>query len=273
MSLSTTIIGWSAPKLEIEGQRPEIDDARPSNCPRCGAPSRGPDGKLSLIGHGCLERRVRGLFGILSLVVYVRRFLCKECGATCTVLPDWMLPEHRYGAEVVLEALWRHYILGEATAKVAMRFACSTCSASWTTLARWGQRLLFCAGLWGFHGTLRGVSGVAADRTEIIQRLEWLLHEGCGHVPRTDDDASIATIHQTARRLLRGKVYDRRGVRLAMHSRPGSRARRIPGGFCPAGPTANASGAPGADRTTSGAPSTGEGSTRFSEVSHDRSTA
>lgn len=273
MSLLTAIIGWMVPKLEIEGQKPDIEHARPSSCPWCGEPSRGPDGKLSLIGHGCLERRVRGLLGILSLVVYVRRFLCKGCGATCTVLPHWMLPGHRYGAEAVLEALWRHYILGQATADVAIRFGCSTCSATWTTLTRWGHRLLFCAGLWGFHGTLRGVSEVAGDRMEIIRRLEWLLHEGCGHVPITDDEASIETVHESARRLLRGKVYDGGRVRLAMHGRPGSRTRRIPAVSRPDGPTRNASAGPSIDSTTSGAPSTGEGSTRFSEVSHDRSTA
>lgn len=93
---------WTA-----DGEPPPIDEVRPRCCPGCGAVAiRG--GRVVLHGHGLRDREVvlPGLESARLLRVWVRRFRCTACTATCSVLPPGVLPGHLYSLFAILKAWW-----------------------------------------------------------------------------------------------------------------------------------------------------------------------
>lgn len=68
------------------------DRHRPDHCPQCEA-------KHSLIGHGFYRRTLvdAGFDGIIR----VRRYLCRFCKRTVSLLPEWALPWLRFSITVI----------------------------------------------------------------------------------------------------------------------------------------------------------------------------
>lgn len=83
---------------------PPIDAVRPPFCPHCGAPA-GVVGALTLWGHGVrVHEVVVPGDGPTLAQVWVRRFLCRRCDRTCSVLPLGCLPRHLYTLAAIVTA-------------------------------------------------------------------------------------------------------------------------------------------------------------------------
>jgi len=115
-------------------------------CPCCGAASRPEGGALVLWGHGLRERSVRGPgswdAAPTEVVIRVRRYLCRACGQSCTVVPKGLAPGYLYAGFAIALALALWAIQGECPANV--RRAVSpwqqvgvSQTGRWRSLARW----------------------------------------------------------------------------------------------------------------------------------------
>src|SRR5690606_1493296 len=84
---------------------PPTARVRPAKCPGCGVAARPLGARLHVVGHGVRERQVRGPLragrppGLV--VVRVRRFRCRVCGAVITVLPRGVAPRRHFGAGAI----------------------------------------------------------------------------------------------------------------------------------------------------------------------------
>jgi hypothetical protein len=88
----------------VSSSLPPIDAVRPRCCPHCGAIAGVPGG-LNLWGHGARSHEVVVPGDRPSLTrVWVRRFLCRPCDKTCSVLPFGCLPRHLYSLWAILTA-------------------------------------------------------------------------------------------------------------------------------------------------------------------------
>lgn len=89
-------------------QLPDIDLVRPPSCPNCKQPAR-QGGRVWLWGHGSRWRSVvlpGTAPGRCRLVAcWVRRFRCRQCHKTCSVLPDGVLLGFVYSAASMV-AVW-----------------------------------------------------------------------------------------------------------------------------------------------------------------------
>lgn len=157
---------------------PTVDEARPSACPRCDAPSRPFGGAIQLHGHGVRERQVRGpgapdepeVAG--GIEVKGRRYRCVLCHAVVLVVPSEVLPGRHYSASAIglVLALWG---LLQATARAVRARGSSAkelgfdAMRGWAAMRRWAKAVkeggLFA---WvpraGPSATLREVAAIAA---------------------------------------------------------------------------------------------------------------
>ena len=127
-------------------------------------------------GHGCYSRQVCGL-SEGWIVVWVRRYLCRDCGHTMSRLPDWLHPWRWYAATVIIEALYRHLILGEPARVIGIRFGRHGDASEWRSLRRWRAQLLVSPTLWGWLGSRLGVGEPAGSRDQGRLHLSRLLGE------------------------------------------------------------------------------------------------
>jgi len=65
---------------------------RLNHCPQCGA-------QLPLIGHGFYSRTL--VDGAFEGVIRVRRYLCRACRRTVSLLPEFALPYLRFSVSVI----------------------------------------------------------------------------------------------------------------------------------------------------------------------------
>lgn len=85
---------------------PSVDELRPGCCPLCEQPSRELGGGLQVVGHGTYRRQALGLTGgCREMLIWIRRFLCRACGRTISVLPDSLYPGRWYSAALILASL------------------------------------------------------------------------------------------------------------------------------------------------------------------------
>lgn len=145
----------------------DLEECRPAVCLRreCRHPARDRDDRLVIQGHGSYERQVLGLRFGRSVLLVVQRFWCAACRGTMSVLPSWVHPWRWYAGPVLVEALWRKSVLGEASTKIHSMFALWTPAAPrspWRTLARWGRDLLRTRSLFEWVGAGGGAVSVAA---------------------------------------------------------------------------------------------------------------
>jgi hypothetical protein len=150
MQISGEIIGWEG--REDKPEIPNIDDFRPPFCPCCGALAREAR-QLQLIGHGSYPRWVHLP---QSRKIRIRRFLCKRCRRTSSVLPRGLLPRFQYTAPVILSSLVRYHVDGERASVVTAQFGARTTKHGWGTLRRWGAAFLVSVPLWGWLGKRLG---------------------------------------------------------------------------------------------------------------------
>ena len=142
--------GW-APDLV-----PDVDDARPKRCPRCGKPARC-NGRVCLQGHGVRCRDVVAFalttsFSERAVLCWVRRYRCTECHAVPSVLPRGVLPRYLYsvGAIVAAFLVVEEEPVGDgATEEEAYQHHGSKRRTAWTdaspyrwrSLGRWARRV------------------------------------------------------------------------------------------------------------------------------------
>ncbi len=155
------------------GLLPSVDALRPSSCPGCGQPASSPGKPLGIVGHGTYLRQVLGLVAAEEIVLRIRRYLCRGCRQTLSILPHLLHPRRWYTAGVILEALRLHLLEGWGERAVRDRFSVGADSESWRSLRRWRFQLLYV--LW--HGLAEkfGTRGPAVTREEGRRRLRQLL--------------------------------------------------------------------------------------------------
>lgn len=93
----------------------QLDIPRPRTCPHCGAVD-------SFIGHGFYWRKALDRWKVY--LIRIRRWLCKSCRHTVSILPSFLL---RY----------RHYLLAVIQDVVTARFETD---ASWAQIEQQGRR-------------------------------------------------------------------------------------------------------------------------------------
>jgi hypothetical protein len=111
---------------------PSVDDLRPCACPLCGEPSQRPGERLGIVGHGTYLRQV--LEASKAIVIRVRRYLCRACRRTISVLPEALLPRRWYAAGAILLALVLSLLLGKTAEEIRRRFAAPGETRGWKTL-------------------------------------------------------------------------------------------------------------------------------------------
>ncbi len=73
-------------------QNKHKESAYPSGCPWCGQSG-------GLIGHGYYLRKAKGEQGVY--LIWIKRWFCKFCRRTMSVIPNFLLPYRHYLAQVV----------------------------------------------------------------------------------------------------------------------------------------------------------------------------
>jgi hypothetical protein len=151
---------------------PGVEEVRPSHCVGCGAASRPLGARLTVHGHGLLERQVRGVLEVGGdpgvFVVTVRRYACQLCRAVMTVVPAGMLARRLYSAGSIALALYLWLTAGESDRAVRSQVCAWRIRGSndrgWAQLYRWARApaCVFClprplGGLEGAYAVARSV--------------------------------------------------------------------------------------------------------------------
>jgi hypothetical protein len=90
-------------------------------------------------------------------------------------LPDWLHPWRWYAATVIVEALYRHLMLGETARAIGARFGRHPDAREWRSLRRWRAQLLVSPTLWGWLGSRLGIRKPVETRQQGQQHLtRWL---------------------------------------------------------------------------------------------------
>jgi hypothetical protein len=164
----------SVEDLAQRSRLPSVEELRPKSCPLCQQLSRPPGDRLQIVGHGTYQRQALGLIGeCRDLVVWIRRFLCRGCRRTISVLPDALYPRRWYAAVAILLSLVLALLRDQSAAKIRERFADAGESRGWKTLERW-QRQLLCP-LWSWMAQQLGFTEPSRDRPGCRSRLTRLL--------------------------------------------------------------------------------------------------
>ncbi len=172
------IVGQPAVLVEQLATRsllPSVDALRPASCPSCGQPSRPPGARLGIVGHGTYTRQVLGLAeSCRQLLILVRRYLCRGCATTISVLPETLYPGRWYAGSVVIASLFRCLLDKASAAEIRGRAGGIGCGAGWRTLRRWQRQLL--SPMWSWLARQIGcTTAPAGDREEQGRRLRRLL--------------------------------------------------------------------------------------------------
>lgn len=123
---------------------PSAVAVRPTHCPGCRLGSCPVGQRLRLVGHGLRSRRVRTALepdGPVTMVtVFVRRFLCRDCGAAIQVVPAEILPRARYSVTAMARALGM-VGFGERSFAEARQAVGDGQNRDWPALRRWHRPL------------------------------------------------------------------------------------------------------------------------------------
>lgn len=216
----------SVEDLAQRSRLPSVEELRPACCPLCDQPSRDPGGELQIVGHGTYSRQALGLTGgCRELLIWIRRFLCRACRRTISVLPDSLYPGRWYAAIAILTSLTLALLGGVPAWKIQEQFAGHR-SRDWKTLERWQQQLL--APLWSWLAGQLGFREPACDREGRRSRLQRLLalHGASGTSPPEKlEDVARVLLCETAHTGTVGRDM-RRGRPSDLASRRPPRARR-----------------------------------------------
>lgn len=167
---------------------PSCASARPGVCPCCRAAARPLRGPLVVVGHGLVERQVRGPRGPreapVQVLVQLRRYRCRACRAVLVVGPQGLLRGRWYGGGAIGLAL-ALYAQGAPSARVRARTCPSRvvgCSARerWVTLTRWVE----CARRGELFSGMAGAVGLT--RREVAEQVLLVLSARAGHALGAD---------------------------------------------------------------------------------------
>ena len=196
---------------------PSVEELRPRSCTQCGQLAR-EGGRVRVEGHGCYSRQVCGL-SEEWIVIWVRRYLCRDCGHTMSCLPDWLHPWRWYAATVIMEALYRHLILRQTACAIGIRFGRSREASGWRSLRRWRKQLLVSPTLWGWLGSRLGISQPA--QTQHQGRLHLIRLLGEMRIAYESATTVLDKLAAAVRRSLSGLVHNRREAWPVTQFRPG----------------------------------------------------
>lgn len=121
---------------------PSVEVARPACCPRCGAAARPTGDLLGLVGHGLRMRQVRGAIEPRGPAVvhalWIRRYRCRPCSATVTVVPRGCVPARHYGAAAIALACVLYGLGGETLSSTRARVSpWRSAEPGWPSMTRW----------------------------------------------------------------------------------------------------------------------------------------
>ena len=207
---------------------PSVEELRPQFCTQCGKLARD-GGRVRVRGHGFYNRQVCGL-SEGWILIWVRRYLCRECGHTMSRLPDWLHPWRWYAAAVIIEALCRDLILGETARAIGVHFGRSGDANEWRSLRRWRAQLLVAPSLWGWLGMRLGVRAMARSREQ--GRLHLMGFLGEIHIKPGSVVTVLGELGTAVRATLSGRAHNRRQAWLVGRFRPGM-ARKPDSGSMP----------------------------------------
>src|SRR5262249_23660606 len=179
---------------------------RPRSCSQCGQVARD-GGRVRVQGHGLYRRQVCGL-GEGWIVIWVRRYLCRDCGHTMSRLPDWLHPWRWYAATAIIEALYRHLIVKGPARTISLRFGRMGGGGEWRSLRRWRKQLLVSPTLWGSLGSRLGITEPAEHRKQGERHLSRLLGEM--RIAYQSATTVLDKLATAVRRSLSGLVHNRR---------------------------------------------------------------
>jgi hypothetical protein len=192
--------------LAHRSRLPAVEDLRPSSCPLCGQPSRPPGSNLGIVGHGTYTRQVLGLVGAAggTLVIFVRRYVCRGCGGTISVLPDTLLPWRWYAGTAMLLALVLSLLRSQTASEVRAILGSAGATPGWKALDRWQRRLL--SPLWSWVAAQIGFAcnDPGATRAARCERLRRLAALHGAHASSRDQE-----IESAARALAKGSAHTR----------------------------------------------------------------
>lgn len=128
---------------------PDVEQARPSHCRKCGVSAKARGGKLRLHGHGLRSRTLWGRPDVGSSPVcwevVLRRYRCTQCEAVVAVGPRGIGAHLRYALGTIAMALFWWGIQHQPSP--AVRTRCSPWpivgladQARWRSLPRWVSR-------------------------------------------------------------------------------------------------------------------------------------
>ena len=199
------IVGQPAVSVEQLISRPllpSVDFLRPESCPCCGQPSRPPGKPLGIIGHGTYTRHVLGIVEkARQLTIWVRRYLCRGCRKTISVLPADLYPGRWYAGFVVVMSLVLGLLRGIPVDEIRRQAGGDGEGSGWKTLRRWQRQLL--SPMWSWLAREVGCATAPAhSREERTCRLRRLLALHSPGPPELDQVRAVAAA------LVRGTAHD-----------------------------------------------------------------
>lgn len=134
---------------EWESSTPTVSRVRPAACPACAQPSQPVGEGLGLYGHGLRDREVRlpplvAGGSPTNVVLDLRRYLCRHCGATCTVGPAGLLARRRFSGLAIAAAFVFWALDGHSASTVRRAVSADqtlgkTAKDGWAALKRWAR--------------------------------------------------------------------------------------------------------------------------------------
>lgn len=158
---------------------PGVDEVRPARCVGCGTASRPVGEKLTVHGHGLLERQLRGVLEVGGapgvIVLWVRRYACLTCKAVMTVVPAGMLARRLYSAPSIALALYLWLLTGLSD-RVVRDQVCAwrlrgRSGCGWAQLYRWARKPQCVFTLPRPTSALEGAYGVAKRMLTTLRSL------------------------------------------------------------------------------------------------------
>jgi hypothetical protein len=107
------------------------ESARPSGCLWCG-------GDGCLIGHGYYRRKAKGTDR--AYFIWIKRWLCKICHRTLSMIPNFLLPYRHYLVQVV-QAVVAAFYENEQSWKRVTASCAQDGTPSLRTMQRWCKAL------------------------------------------------------------------------------------------------------------------------------------
>lgn len=153
---------------------PDIEAVRPPRCLGCGTASRCTGRPLVVVGHGLRTRQLRGPLQVGAepeeIVIWQRRFRCRDCGAVMVVTPTHVLRYRLFSSVAIAWALALHGVeklpaSGVRAAINPWRVVGATAARGWQSLGNWANAVKTSALLpvgRALAGTVRQVATTAS---------------------------------------------------------------------------------------------------------------